>query len=109
MSIAAAISDVKSGFWGRENRKIFISNRVQFGTKRESRRRHIPEKAGIQKAAIKPATRNQARISAGGSPLPLWEKARMRAPTRASAALRAGRPRSQVPPANPSFPRKREF
>ena len=38
----------------------------------------IPAKAGIQRVAIKPATRNQVRIEAGGSLLPLWEKARMR-------------------------------
>ena len=38
----------------------------------------IPAKAGIQTVAIKPATRNQVRIEAGGSLLPLWEKARMR-------------------------------
>ena len=55
----------------------------------------IPAKAGIQRATAKLAIRNQARIAAGGSLLPLREKARMRVSPRASAALRAGRPRSQ--------------
>ena len=55
----------------------------------------IPAKAGIQTVAVKPAARNQVQIAVSGSPLPLWEKARMRVSPRASAALRAGRPRSQ--------------
>ena len=55
----------------------------------------IPAKSGIQRVAIKPGTRNQVQISASGSLLPSWEKARMRVSPRASAALRAGRPRSQ--------------
>jgi len=42
----------------------------------------------------KSAIRNQVRIVASGSLLPSWEKARMRVSPRASAALRAGRPRS---------------
>ena len=42
------------------------------------------------------ATRNQVQTVASGSLLPLWEKARMRVSPRASAALRAGRPRSQT-------------
>ena len=53
----------------------------------------IPAKAGIQRVAAKFAIRNQVQITAGGSPLPLWERARVRV-TRVSA-LRAGRPRSQ--------------
>ena len=56
----------------------------------------IPAKAGIQTLAIKPAIRNQVQIPASGSLLPSWEKARMRVSPRASAALRAGRPRSHV-------------
>ena len=61
----------------------------------------IPAKAGIQRVAAEPAIRNQARIEAGGSPLPSWERARVRVSPRASAALRAGRPRSrEVKPAH---------
>ena len=55
----------------------------------------IPAKAGIQRVSDKPATRNQVQIATSGSLLPLWEKARMRVSPRVSAALRAGRPRSQ--------------
>ena len=67
-----------SGGWtnGVRLRRLLISPSV------------IPAKAGIQKVAIKPDIRNQVRIEASGSLLPLWEKARMRV-TRASAALRA--------------------
>ena len=57
----------------------------------------IPAKAGIQMIAAKFAIRNQAPRPASGSPLPLWERARVRV-TRASAVLRAGRPRSQARP-----------
>ena len=39
----------------------------------------IPAKAGIQTVAAKPAIRNQARIEAGGSHLPLRERAKVRA------------------------------
>ena len=60
-----------------------------------SRKPVIPAKAGIQSISAKLAIRNQAPIAANGSLLPLREKARMRVPARASAALRAGRPRSQ--------------
>ena len=38
----------------------------------------IPAKAGIQRAAVSPAIRNQARIPTSGSPLPSWERARVR-------------------------------
>ena len=64
----------------------------------------IPAKAGIQTIAAKFATRNQVQIAASGSLLPLWEKARMRVSPRASAALRAGRPRSQVHKPTPASP-----
>ena len=68
----------------------------------------IPAKAGIRTFAAKPATRNQVQIAVSGSLLPLWEKARMRVSARASAALRAGRPRSQGrKPAPVSLYRKR--
>ena len=63
----------------------------------------IPAKAGIQRVAIKPAIRNQAQITASVSLLPLWEKVRMRVSPRASAALRAGRPRSSSRPRPPTF------
>ena len=43
----------------------------------------------------KSAIRNQVQIAVSGSLLPSWEKARMRVSPRASAALWAGRPRSQ--------------
>ena len=55
----------------------------------------IPAKAGIQTLATKPVARNQVQIPTSGSLLPLWERARMRVSPRASAALRARRPRSQ--------------
>ena len=55
----------------------------------------IPAKAGIQMIAAKFAIRNQAQSATSGSLLPLWEKARMKGAPRASAALRAGRARSQ--------------
>ena len=65
----------------------------------------IPEKAGIQTVAAKPAIRNQVQTAASGSLLPSWEKARMRVSPRANAALRAGRPRSpQTPTASPVIP-----
>ena len=66
----------------------------------------IPAKAGIQTPAAKPATRNQVQIAVIGSLLPLWEKARMRVSPRASAALRAGRPRSQPALSPPVIPAK---
>ena len=67
-----------------------IFSAPSFSRKREStdRQRH-PRESGD-----KPATRNQAQIATSGSPLPLRERARVRV-TRASAAVRAGRPRSQ--------------
>jgi len=34
----------------------------------------IPAKAGIQKVAAKPDTRNQVQTAVSGSLLPLWEK-----------------------------------
>ena len=68
----------------------------------------IPAKAGIQTLAAKPVARNQVQIPTSGSLLPSWERARVRAPPRPSAALRAGRPRSQPALLPPSFPRKRE-
>jgi len=49
----------------------------------------IPAKAGIQTVAIKLAIRNQAPRSASGSPLPLWERARVR--VRRAQARRCGR------------------
>ena len=47
----------------------------------------IPAKAGIQRVAAKFATRNQVQITANGSPLPLWERARARV-RRAQTRLR---------------------
>ena len=38
----------------------------------------IPAKAGIQRVAVSPATRNQVQIPTSGSPLPLRERARVR-------------------------------
>ena len=70
----------------------------------------IPAKAGIQTSATKLITRNQVQTAASGSLLPSWEKARMRVSPRASAALRAGRPRSQAAkptPVSPSWERAR--
>ena len=58
----------------------------------------IPAKAGIQTLAVRSAIRNQVQIPTSGSLLPSWEKARMRVSPRASAALRARRPRSQASP-----------
>ena len=55
----------------------------------------IPAKAGIQRVEAKIAARNQGRIAVDKSLPPLWGKARMGVSPRASAALRAGRPRSQ--------------
>ena len=46
----------------------------------------IPAKAGIQTLAAKPAAQTQVRIASDKSPLPLWERARVRV-TRASAAV----------------------
>ena len=57
----------------------------------------IPAKAGIHRSANSLAARNQARIASDKSPLPIWETG---AP-RASAALRARRPRSQRKPSLP--------
>ena len=54
----------------------------------------IPAKAGIQMMANNLAIRSQAPKATSGSLLPSREKARMRVSPRASAALRAGRPRS---------------
>ena len=56
----------------------------------------IQEPRGRGERRTKFATRNQVQIAASGSLLPLWEKARMRVSPRASAALRAGRPRSHA-------------
>ena len=70
----------------------------------------IPAKAGIQRIATKLVTRNQVGIASDKSPLPLWERARVRVTPRASAALRAGRPRSQgrkPTPASPLWERAR--
>ena len=71
----------------------------------------IPAKAGIQRIPAKLATRNQVQIPTSGSLLPSWEKARMRVSPRASAALRAGRPRSHAakptpPHVSPVIPAK---
>ena len=52
----------------------------------------IPAKAGIQSASASLAIQNQARIAASGSPLPSWERARVRVTPRPSAALRAETP-----------------
>jgi len=75
----------------------------------------IPAKAGIQMGAAKFATRNQVQITASGSLLPLWEKARMRVRRAQARLVRAGRPRSQgrktasdfltaIPPLYPVIP-----
>jgi len=64
----------------------------------------IPAKAGIQTVAIRLATRNQVQIAISGSLLPSWEKVRMRAPPRASAAPPARRPRSQGAKPTPISP-----
>ena len=70
----------------------------------------IPAKAGIQTIATKPAIRNQVQTAVSGSLLPSWEKARMRVPPRASAALRAGTPalpEREPIPASPSCEKAR--
>ena len=51
----------------------------------------VAEKLGWR---TKPAILNQVQIAASESPLPLWQRARVRV-TRLRAALRAGRPRSR--------------
>ena len=61
----------------------------------------IPAKAGIQTVAAKIAIRNQVQITAIGSLLPSWEKARMRA-LRALARL-CGRD-ARAPSAAPITP-----
>ena len=92
----------------------------------------IPAKAGIQMVVASQAIRNQVQISASGSPLPLWERARVRVSralarvlTPANLPLQAlhrrglwrgraarkrgsagGTPALQLAP--PSFPRKME-
>ena len=74
----------------------------------------IPSKAGIQTVAAKLVSRNQLQTPANGSPLPLWERARVRA-RRAQARLCGRDARAPIPvlarhsrSLPPSFPRKRE-
>ena len=56
----------------------------------------FPRKRESTRSQSSPPSRNQAQIATSGSLLPSWEKARMRVSPRASAALRARRPRSHV-------------
>ena len=67
----------------------------------------IPAKAGIQRVSAKFATGNQVQIVAGGSLLPLWEKARMRV-RRAPARLCGRDARAPRPQTYPSKPTKGE-
>ena len=73
-----------------------IKRRAQAAVPLSLLRPVIPAKAGIQRVEAKLAIQSQARIPAGGSPLPLRERARVRVSPRFRAALRAGRPRSQA-------------
>jgi len=68
----------------------------------------IPAKAGIQMLATKLITRNQVQIAVSGSPLPLWERARVRV-SRVSAAPPASRPRSQRLPSQTIPQQNRAF